>query len=150
MSGPRKRVLKWIKWIWLIPIVAMPLLVISFHYGFFILSQKNFKILASHTLSNKTELYVVIRKSGNLAEPYLVNFYRMDSEGNWVSYFLADEESYWWGCSLVEDGNNRVAIKAFGEVQAYYDIKSDTMHFAGSRPDPPAVRATPWFLDSQR
>lgn len=97
-------------------------------------------LLALVTLPTGSQLCVVAHKTGRFAEPYEVNLYRLETNGQVMSYYLGHEDSYWWGCSLSAAAPTpEVQIRCFWQTLAVYSMENDSVAWIDSRlpPSPP-------------
>jgi hypothetical protein len=77
-------------------------------------------------LTNGPEFFVIGHRTDSLTEPYEVTLYKVEPDHRTSSYYLAFEDSYWWGCSIRSNSvSGEIEIRADGGLCARYLPKKD-------------------------
>lgn len=70
---------------------------------------------------------VVTQRWNDWAEPYTVEFFSRDRDGDWGWCYIDHESDRWWSCELVEDGDTgAVRLLERGRLRAEYDPRQQT------------------------
>src|ERR1051325_7422727 len=78
-------------------------------------------LLAHSALGDRCDFYAIGRRTEYVTEPWGVTLYKVESDHRTSHYYLAFEDSYWWGCSIrSNDISHEVEIQANGKVTARY------------------------------
>jgi len=102
-----------------------------FHLGPFGIHPGDDILLSQLSLTNGSRFFVVAHRTENLIDAYEVTFYRVDQNGDTFAYYLAHEDSFWWGCTLRPAKDSReIEIGADGAMAARYLPDQDAVMLA--------------------
>lgn len=117
---------------WTTGLVALLALVV--HFGPPAAWIRRDRILSAVTATNGATLCVVAHRTGHPIDAYEVNLYRIERNGDTFRYYLGNEESYWWGCSLGTVGQPaQVEIRCFWHPVAAYSFEADEVMWLDSK-----------------
>ena len=82
--------------------------------------------LAKLVSTNGPQFFVMGHRTPSVTEPYEVTLYKVEPDHKTFSYYLAFEDSYWWGCSIRSNvASGDVEIQADGGLTARYVPSKD-------------------------
>jgi len=92
-----------------------------FHLGPFGIRPGDDILLARLSSINGPSFFVIGHRTKFATEPYEVTLYKIGPSNRVSSYYLAFEDSYWWGCSIKSNRKSgEIEIRADGAVSARY------------------------------
>ncbi len=78
-------------------------------------------LLAQLLSTNGPQFFVIGHRTEFVTEPWEVTLYKVEPDQKTFSYYLAFEDSYWWGCSISSNSySGEVEIRSDGGLTARY------------------------------
>ena len=100
--------------------------ILLFHLGPFGVRPGDNIFLAQLLSTNGPQFFVIGHRTESVTEPYEVTLYKVERDHKTFSYYLAFEDSYWWGCSVRSNTTSgEIEIRADGGLTARYIPSKD-------------------------